>query len=58
MILFALYDNFKFPLMMLLGVLLTDPVGALLALKLTHTPFSVFSALGCWLCWAFRWKLR
>jgi cobalt-zinc-cadmium resistance protein CzcA len=29
-----------------LGVLLTDPVGALLALKLTHTPFSASSALG------------
>ncbi len=46
MILFALYDNFKFPLIVLLGVLLTDPVGALLALKLTHTPFSASSALG------------
>ena len=28
-----------------LGVLLTEPVGALIALKLTHTPFSVSSAL-------------
>jgi cobalt-zinc-cadmium resistance protein CzcA len=46
MILFALYDNFKFPMIVLLGVLLTDPVGALLALKLTHTPFSASSALG------------
>ncbi len=46
MILFALYDNFKFPVIVLLGVLLTDPVGALLALKLTHTPFSASSALG------------
>jgi cobalt-zinc-cadmium resistance protein CzcA len=46
MILFALYDNFKFPIIVLLGVLLTDPVGALLALKLTHTPFSASSALG------------
>ena len=46
MILFALYDNFKFPMVILLGVVLTDPVGALLALKLTHTPFSASSALG------------
>ncbi len=45
-ILFALYDNFKFPLVILLGVLLTEPVGALLALKLTGTPFSASSALG------------
>ena len=29
-----------------LGVVLTEPVGALVALKLTHTPFSVSSVLG------------
>jgi len=46
MILFALYGNFKFPLTIALGVLLTGPVGALVALKLTHTPFSVSSGLG------------
>jgi cobalt-zinc-cadmium resistance protein CzcA len=46
MILFALYGNFKFPLTIALGVILTEPVGALIALKLTHTPFSVSSALG------------
>jgi cobalt-zinc-cadmium resistance protein CzcA len=46
MILFALYDNFKFPATVLLGVIITQPVGALLALKLTHTPFSVSSVLG------------
>lgn len=46
MILFALYGNFKFPITIALGVLLTEPVGALIALKLTHTPFSVSSALG------------
>ena len=46
MILFALYDNFKFPIIIALGVILTVPVGALLALKLTHTPFSASSALG------------
>ena len=46
MILFALYGNFKFPITIAIGVLLTEPVGALIALKLTHTPFSVSSALG------------
>jgi cobalt-zinc-cadmium resistance protein CzcA len=46
MILFALYGNFKFPLTVVIGVLMTEPVGALLALKLTHTPFSVSSVLG------------
>jgi cobalt-zinc-cadmium resistance protein CzcA len=46
MILFALYDNFKYPTVILMGVVLTVPVGALLALKLTHTPFSASSALG------------
>ena len=46
MILFALYGNFKFPVTIALGVILTEPVGALVALKLTHTPFSVSSVLG------------
>jgi heavy metal efflux system protein len=46
MILFALYGNFKFPMTVVIGVLMTEPVGALLALKLTHTPFSVSSVLG------------
>ncbi|MGB6159101.1 MAG: efflux RND transporter permease subunit, partial [Acidobacteriaceae bacterium] len=46
MILFALYDNFKFPVTIALGVVLTEPVGALIALKLTGTPFSVSSVLG------------
>jgi heavy metal efflux system protein len=46
MILFALYGNFKFPATVVIGVVLTQPVGALLALKLTHTPFSVSSVLG------------
>jgi heavy metal efflux system protein len=45
-ILLALYDNFKFPLIILAGVILTVPVGALLALKLSDTPFSASSALG------------
>lgn len=46
MILFALYGNFKFPMSIALGVIMTEPVGALVALKLTHTPFSVSSVLG------------
>ena len=46
LILFALYGNFKFPVSIALGVLMTEPVGALIALKLTHTPFSVSSVLG------------
>jgi cobalt-zinc-cadmium resistance protein CzcA len=46
LILFALYGNFKFPITIALGVVLTEPVGALIALKLTHIPFSVSSILG------------
>jgi cobalt-zinc-cadmium resistance protein CzcA len=46
MILFALYGNFKFPVTIALGVIMTEPVGALIALKLTHTTFSVSSVLG------------
>ena len=45
-ILFALYGNFKFPVTIAIGVVMTEPVGALIALKLTHTPFSVSSVLG------------
>jgi cobalt-zinc-cadmium resistance protein CzcA len=46
LILFALYGNFKFPFTIALGVVMTEPVGALIALKLTNTPFSVSSVLG------------
>jgi cobalt-zinc-cadmium resistance protein CzcA len=46
MILFALYGNFKFPVTVMIGVVMTEPVGALIALKLTHTAFSVSSVLG------------
>ena len=46
MILFALYGNLKFPIAIGIGVVLTQPVGALIALKLTHTPLSVSSFLG------------
>jgi cobalt-zinc-cadmium resistance protein CzcA len=46
MILFALYGNLKFPAVTFLSVLLTEPVGGLLALWLTGTNFSVSSMLG------------
>ncbi|MGP8244453.1 MAG: efflux RND transporter permease subunit [Bryobacteraceae bacterium] len=45
-ILFALYGNFKFPIIIFFSVLVTEPVGGLLALWLTHTNFSVSSMLG------------
>jgi cobalt-zinc-cadmium resistance protein CzcA len=45
-ILFALYGNFKFPVAVAVGVVITEPVGALIALKITGTPFSVSSVLG------------
>ncbi len=45
-ILFALYGNFKFPFAIAVGVVITQPVGALIALKITDTPFSVSSVLG------------
>ena len=46
LILFALYGNLKFPLIILFSVLVTEPVGGLLALWYTHTNFSVSSGLG------------
>jgi heavy metal efflux system protein len=46
LILFLLYGNLKFPLIILFGVLVTQPVGGLLALWWTGTTFSVSSALG------------
>ncbi len=46
LILFALYNNFKFPVIIAVGVVMTQPVGSLLAMKLTRTPFSVSSVLG------------
>jgi cobalt-zinc-cadmium resistance protein CzcA len=46
LILFALYGNIKFPVAIAIGVVLTGPVGALIGLKITHTPFSVSSVLG------------
>ena len=46
LLLFALYSNFKFPFITLLGVLLSAPVGGILALWITGTPFSVSSGVG------------
>jgi cobalt-zinc-cadmium resistance protein CzcA len=46
LILFALYGNLKFPLIAVAGVLLSAPLGGLLALWLTGTPFSVSSGIG------------
>jgi heavy metal efflux system protein len=45
-LLFVLYSNFKFPLITILGVLLSAPVGGLLALAITGTPFSASSGIG------------
>jgi cobalt-zinc-cadmium resistance protein CzcA len=46
LLLFTLYSNFKFPFITVLGVLLTAPVGGIIALWLTDTPFSVSSGIG------------
>jgi cobalt-zinc-cadmium resistance protein CzcA len=45
-ILFALYGNLKFPVIIVFSVIITVPVGGLLALELTHTNFSVSSGFG------------
>jgi cobalt-zinc-cadmium resistance protein CzcA len=45
-LLFMLYSNFKFPFITVAGVLLSAPVGGLIALWLTGTPFSVSSGIG------------
>jgi heavy metal efflux system protein len=45
-LLFALYRNFSFPLITVIGVVLSAPVGGFLALALTGTPFSVSSGIG------------
>jgi cobalt-zinc-cadmium resistance protein CzcA len=46
LLLFALYSNFKFPFITVLGVLLSAPVGGIVALWVTGTPFSVSSGIG------------
>ena len=45
-LLFVLYGNFKFPFITVVGVLLSAPFGAILAMWLTGTAFSVSSAIG------------
>ncbi|HTM29174.1 MAG TPA: CusA/CzcA family heavy metal efflux RND transporter, partial [Rhodanobacter sp.] len=46
LLLFALYNNFKFPLITVVGVLLSAPFGGIVALWVTGTPFSVSSGIG------------
>jgi cobalt-zinc-cadmium resistance protein CzcA len=46
LLLFVLYRNFKFPAIALIGVLMSAPVGGILALWLTGTAFSVSSGIG------------
>ncbi len=46
LLLFALYSNFKFPFITVLGVVLSAPVGGILALWISGTPFSVSSGIG------------
>jgi cobalt-zinc-cadmium resistance protein CzcA len=46
LLLFALYSNVKFPFITVLGVLLSAPMGGIVALWLTGTPFSVSSGIG------------
>ena len=46
LLLFALYQNFKFPAITVAGVILSAPLGGVLALWLSGTPFSVSSGIG------------
>lgn len=46
LLLFFLYHNFKFPIITVVGVVLSAPLGGLIALSLTNTPFSVSSGIG------------
>jgi len=46
LILFLLYGNFKFPTITVLAVILSAPIGGLVALRLSGTPFSVSSGIG------------
>jgi len=46
LLLFMLYSNFKFPFITVLGVLLSAPMGGIVALWITGTPFSVSSGIG------------
>ena len=46
LLLFALYHNFKFPAITVAGVLLSAPLGGVVALWASGTPFSVSSGIG------------
>jgi cobalt-zinc-cadmium resistance protein CzcA len=46
LLLFVLYSNFKFPFITVLGVVLSAPIGGIVALWITGTPFSVSSGVG------------
>ncbi|HEV2291657.1 MAG TPA: efflux RND transporter permease subunit, partial [Gemmatimonadales bacterium] len=46
LLLFALYGNVKFPVITVVGVILSAPVGGFLALLISGTPFSVSSGIG------------
>jgi heavy metal efflux system protein len=45
-LLFGLYGNFAFPFITVAGVLVSAPIGGVLALAITHTPLSVSSGIG------------
>jgi cobalt-zinc-cadmium resistance protein CzcA len=46
LLLFVLYRNLKFPLITVVGVILSAPIGGIAALALSGTPFSVSSGIG------------
>jgi heavy metal efflux system protein len=46
LLLFGLYHNVKFPVITVLGVILSGPIGGMLALIVTGTHFSVSSGIG------------
>ena len=46
LLLFGLYHNVKFPVITVLGVILSGPIGGMLALAVTGTHFSVSSGIG------------
>ncbi|MGH9423997.1 MAG: efflux RND transporter permease subunit, partial [Thermoanaerobaculia bacterium] len=45
-LLFGLYGNFTFPMITVIGVLVSAPIGGVLALAITGTPLSVSSGIG------------
>ncbi|MCG6956713.1 MAG: CusA/CzcA family heavy metal efflux RND transporter [Gemmatimonadetes bacterium] len=46
LLLFGLYNNIKYPLITVIGVVLSAPVGGLVALLMAGTPLSVSSGIG------------